>query len=92
MTPKNQIWIHGEIKSRLNLGDTYFQSVQNHLSCNFLSKNIKVKICRTVVLPVLCDCDTQFLMLREKHRLRVFENRVLREMFGLKREEIIGGW
>jgi hypothetical protein len=54
-------------------------------------KNLKIKIYKTVILPVvLYGCETWSLTLREEHRLRVFENRVLR-IFGLKREED-GSW
>jgi hypothetical protein len=52
-----------------------------------LSKNLKIKIYRTIILPlVLYECETWSLTLREKRRLRVFENRVLRRIFGPKRE------
>jgi hypothetical protein len=45
------------------------------------------------MLPVvLYGCETWSLTLREKHRLRVFENRVLRRIFGPKRDEMVGGW
>jgi len=58
-----------------------------------LSKNIKIKIYRTLILPVvLCGCETWSLTLREERRLRVFENRVLRRIFGLKRDEVTGEW
>jgi hypothetical protein len=58
-----------------------------------LSKNIKVIIHKTVILPVvLYGCETCSLTLKEEHRLRVFENRVLRRIFGPKREEERGGW
>jgi hypothetical protein len=58
------------------------------LSSRLISKNLKIKIYRTVILPVvLYGCKTWFLTLREEHRLRVFENRVLRRIFGPKREE-----
>jgi hypothetical protein len=47
-----------------------------------LAVNVKVKIYKTIILPVvLCGCETWFLMLREEHKLRVFENRVLRRIF-----------
>jgi hypothetical protein len=53
-----------------------------------LSKNLKIRIFRNIILPVvLYGCETWSLTLREKHRLRVFENRVLRRIFGLKRYE-----
>jgi hypothetical protein len=65
--------------------------VQNLLSSSFLSKNLKVKIYRTVFFPVvLYGCETWSLTLREEHRLRVFENRVLRRIFGPKRDKVTG--
>jgi hypothetical protein len=58
-----------------------------------LPKIIKITICKTIILPVvLYRCGSWSLTLREEHRLRVFENRVLRRIFGLKRDEVIGGW
>jgi hypothetical protein len=58
------------------------------LSSCLISKNLKIKIHKTVTLPVaLYGCETWSLTLREEHRLRVFENRVLRKIFGPKREE-----
>jgi hypothetical protein len=57
----------------------------------FLSKNTKIKIYRTIIFPVvLYVCETWTLTLREEHRLRVFENRVLRRIFGPKRDEVTG--
>jgi hypothetical protein len=62
------------------------------LSYRLISKNLKIKIYKTVILPiVLYGCETWSLTLREEHRLRVFENRVLRKIFGPKREED-GSW
>jgi hypothetical protein len=56
-----------------------------------LSKNIKIRVNRTIKLPVvLYGCETWSVTLREEHRLRVFENRVLRRIFGPKRIEVIG--
>ena len=56
-----------------------------------LSKNLKIKIYRTIILPaVLYGCETWSLTLREEHRLRVFENRVLRRIFGPKRDGVTG--
>jgi len=56
-------------------------------------KNVKIKIYRTVILPVvLCGCETLWLTLRVEHSLRVFENRVLRRIFGPKRDEVTGEW
>jgi len=58
-----------------------------------LYKNLKIKIYRTVILPfVLYGCETWSLILREELRLRVFENRVLRRIFGPKRDEVTGDW
>jgi hypothetical protein len=58
-----------------------------------LSRNSKVKICNTIILPVvLYGCETWSLTLREEHRLRVFENRVLRGIFGHNRDEVTGEW
>jgi hypothetical protein len=55
------------------------------------SKNIKIKIYRTAILPVaLYGCETWSLTLREEHRLRVFENRVLRKIYWPKRNKVAG--
>ena len=59
--------------------------MQNHLYSSLLPKNIKIKIHRTMILPVvLYGCDTWSVTLSEKHRLRVFENKVIRRIFGPK--------
>jgi hypothetical protein len=58
-----------------------------------LSRNVKVKMYKTLILPVvLYGCETWSLILREEHRLRVFENRFLRRIFGPKRDEVTGEW
>jgi hypothetical protein len=58
-----------------------------------LSKNLKIKIYRTIILPVvLYGCETWSLILGEERRLRVFENRVLRRIFRTKRDEVTGEW
>jgi hypothetical protein len=63
------------------------------LSSRLLSKNIKIRVYKTTIFPVvLYDCETWSLTLREEHDLRVFENRVLRRIFGPKRDEVSGGW
>jgi hypothetical protein len=63
------------------------------LSSRLLSRNVKVKIYKTIILPVvLYWCETWSLTLRVEHRLRVFENRVLRRIFGPKRDEVKGEW
>jgi hypothetical protein len=82
-----------EIKNSLNLGNACYHSVQSLLSSRLLSRNVKVKIYKTMILPVvLYGYGTWSLTLREEHRLRVFENRVLRRIFGPKRDEVTGKW
>jgi hypothetical protein len=67
--------------------------VQDLLSSSSLSTNINIKIYRTVILPfVLYGCETWSVTLREEHRLRVFENGVLRRIFGPKRDGVTGEW
>jgi hypothetical protein len=67
--------------------------VQDLLSSSFLSKNTKIKIHRTIILRfALYGCGTWSLTLREEHGLRVFENRVLRRIFGPKNDEVTGEW
>ena len=65
--------------------------VQNLFSSSLLSNNLKIKIYRTIILPVVYGCETWSHTLREERRLRVFENRVLR-IFGPKRDEVTGKW
>jgi len=87
----NQNSIQEEIKSRLKSGNACYYSVQNLLSSRLLFKNLKIKIYRTIILPVvLYGCNTWSLTLREERRLRVFENRVLRRVFGPKKDEVTG--
>jgi hypothetical protein len=84
----NQNDIHDEIKSRLNSGNACYYSVQNLLSSYLISRNLKIKIHKTVILPVvLYGCETWSLTLEGEHRLRVFETRVLRKIFGPNREK-----
>ena len=72
-------------------GNTSYHSVQNFLSSSLLSKNIKIKIYRTIIFPaVLYESETWLLTLREECRLRVFETKVLRRIFGSKRNNITG--
>jgi hypothetical protein len=67
--------------------------VQNLLSSRLLSKNTKIRVYRTVILPaVLYGCETWSLTLREEQRLKVFKNSVLRRAFGPKRDEATGEW
>jgi hypothetical protein len=91
MTVTNQNLIQEEIKRRLNCGNACYHSVQNLLSSRLLSKNITIRILKTVMMPVVVYwCETWSLTLREEHRLRVFENRVLKTTFGPKRDEVMG--
>jgi hypothetical protein len=82
-----------DIKSRLNSGNACYHSVPSLLSSRLLFRNVKVTIYKTIILPVLLyGCETWSLTLREEHRLRVLENRVLRRIFGPKRDEVTGEW
>jgi hypothetical protein len=82
-TLTDQNCMQEEIKSRLNSGNDWcYHSVQSLLSSRLLSMNVKVKIYKTIILPVvLYGCESWPLTLREEHRLRVFENMVLRRIF-----------
>ena len=87
-TLTNQNSIQEEMKSGLKSGNACYHSVQNLLSSSYLSKNLKIKIYRTIILPVvLYGCETWSLTLREERRLRV-----LRRIFGPKRDEVTGEW
>jgi hypothetical protein len=69
------------------------RSVQNLLSSRPLSKNVKIRIYKTVTLPmVIYGCETLSMTLKQEHRLNVFEKRVLRRIFGPKRDKAIGVW
>jgi hypothetical protein len=88
MTLTNQNDIHDEIKSRLNSGNACYHSVQNLLSSHLISKKVKIKIHKTVtLLVVMYGCKTWSLTFSEEHRLRVFEDRVLRRIFGPRKQE-----
>jgi hypothetical protein len=84
--------IRDEIKSTLSSENACYHSLQNVLSSRLIPKNLKIKIYKIQILPVvLYGCETWSLTLREEHRLRVFENRVLRRIFGPKIKEE-GSW
>jgi hypothetical protein len=84
-TLTNQNLIQEEINKRLNYCNVCYYAVHNLLSSRLLSKNLKIRIYKTIILPVvLYGCETWSLSLREENRLRVFENRVLRRIFGPK--------
>ena len=90
-TLTNQNSIPEEIKSRMKSGNACYHSVRNLLTSSLLSKNIKMKIYRTIILRVvLYECETWSLILREERRLRVLQNRVLRIIFGAKRDKETG--
>jgi len=90
-TLTNQTSVQEEIKSRLKSGNACYHSVQNLLSSRLLFKNLKIKIYRTIILPViLYGCESWSLTLREECRLRLFENRVLRRIFGPRRYKVTG--
>ena len=85
---KNRNFIQEKIKCRLKAGNSCYYSVQTLLSSRLSSKNLKIKIYKTIILPVmLYGCETWSLTLREEYRLRVFENRILRRIFVPKRDE-----
>jgi hypothetical protein len=84
-TLTNQNLIQEGIKRRLNSGNACYHSGQKLLSPRLLPKNIKLSIYKIIILPViLYGREAWSLILREEHRLRVFENRVLRKIFGPK--------
>jgi hypothetical protein len=88
---KNLISIQEEIKSILKSGMLAILWCRIFLSSSLLSRNLKIKIYRTIILPVvLYGCETWLLTLREESRLRVVENRVLIIIFGPKRDEVMG--
>jgi hypothetical protein len=76
----------------MNSGNACNHSIQNLLSSRLLSKNVKTRIYETIILPVVFyGRETWSLTLKEEHKLRVFENRVLRRIFVPKRDEVKGG-
>jgi hypothetical protein len=92
-TLTDQNCIHEEIRNRLNSGNACYHAVLDLLSSRLLSRNVKIKKHKTIILPVvLYGCENLPLTLREEHRLRVFENRVLRCIFGPNMDEEIRGW
>jgi len=86
-TLTNQNSIPEEIKSRLKSGNACYYSVGNLLSSRLVSKNLKIMIYRTIILPVvLYGCETWSLTLREQRKLKMFENMVLRRISGPRRD------
>jgi hypothetical protein len=89
----DQNCIHEEIRADQIRGLPAYNSVQSLLSSHLLYRNAKVRIYKTIILPfVLYGCQNWSLTLREEHRLAVFENRVLRRIFGPERGEVMGEW
>ena len=87
----NQNSIPEEVKSRMMSGNAGYNSVQNLLSSKFLSKYLKLKIYINIILPVvLYEFETLSLALREERKLRVFENMLLRTIFGPRSVEVMG--
>jgi len=88
-TLTNQNSIAEEIKSKWRSGNACYHSVQNLLPSRLLPKNLKIKIYRIIILPVvLYGCETWSLILREERKVRVFENMVFRRIFGPRRDEV----
>ena len=80
-TLTNQNSMQEEITSRMKSGKACNHSVKNLLSPSLLSKNLKMNIYRTIVLPVMvCGCEAWSLTLREERRVRVFEKKVVRRI------------
>jgi len=80
-----------ESKSRVKSGNICYHTVQNILSSSWLSKGINIKTYRIIILPVvLYGYESWSLILREERNMRVLENRVLRKIFGPKRDEVAG--
>jgi hypothetical protein len=93
MTVTNKNLIQEEITRRLNSGNACYYSVQYLLSSCLLSLNIKIRLYKTRILSVAqYGCETWSLALRVEHRLRIFENRVPRKIFGPKRCKVTGEW
>jgi hypothetical protein len=88
-TLTDQNCMHKEIKSRINSQNACYHLVQRLLSSHMLSRNVKIKNIQNHDPAIyLYGCETWSLTLRKEHRLRVFENKVLRRIFGPKRYEV----
>ena len=91
VTVTNANDIREEIKRRINMGNACCYSLEKILSSRLLSNKLKIKTYKTIILlVVLYGCETWSLSLREEHMLRMFENKVVRKIFGTKRDEITG--
>ena len=88
VTKQNSIQDEKNLTVRLKAGNSCYYSVQILLSSRLLSKNLKIKIFKTIILPVvLYGCKAWSLTLREERKLRVFENMIIKRIFGPKRDE-----
>ena len=93
LTDHNSIQEEITCKCRLRSENACYHSVQNLLSSSLISKNLETDIYRNIILPVVFyECETWSLALREERRVRVFENRALRRIFGPRRDEVTGEW
>ena len=93
VTVTNTNDVREEIKRRINMGNGCYYSLDKIFSPRLLSKKLKINTYKTVILPVVFyGCETWSLSLREGQRLSVFENKVLRKIFGAKKDEITGEW
>jgi hypothetical protein len=81
MVVTDQNLIHEEVKSKLNLGRTCYQSVQNLLFSHNLSKNLKIMLCRSTILLAWYGCKTWSPIVREEHRTMIYENKMFRRIF-----------
>ena len=82
------VWLFDEdIKCSLRTGTACHCSVQTHLSSRLLSKNLKIKIYKAILCVLRCDSEMWSLTPKKEHRLKVFENNILRELFGPKSNE-----
>jgi hypothetical protein len=88
---ETQIFSRALFQNLLNTAPIPFYLLSATQVC--ISKNRKIKIYRTVILPVvLYGCETFSLTLREEHRLLVFKNRVLRNLLRTERDKVPAGW
>jgi hypothetical protein len=85
--------IQEEIKRRLNSGNACCHSIPKLFSSSLLSKHVRIEIYLNIILAVILNVrEIWSLILREEHRLRVFESRVLRIIFGPNSSEVKGRW
>jgi hypothetical protein len=83
--------IHEEVKGRLHLGRTCYQSVQNLQSFQYVSKNVKILMCRSTILIVLYGCKAWSPIVRKEHTMMIFENKVFSRILESETEEVTGG-